>query len=334
MTDVFFVIGAPRSGTTMLKAALNRHSQVVVPPETDFFTLLQRSRSSQIRHWCRIEKVLGVRLGPLAHRLRPGCLARQHFWRMAEAYIARVGKGTVTHFGEKTPDHQRRIPGILKTFPEARFVLIYRDGRDAALSLSKAPWMPHDLYLSFWIWLYFYRIQRRFVLQQSERVFTVRYEDLVQNPVPQLASVLEFLGLQYERQVAEGAGSSGDIPCYSMPYHWRVLQPITPERIGNWSRELSSTQIARLERWGGWALRELGYECMTDGLGMPAPWIAPWVYGRLAATVAKRILQRKVDDWFGTSFYGPNRLTRDLPEPPDESIKEHCVGRVRTISGN
>jgi len=310
----FFIIGAPRSGTTMLMMALNRHSQIVVPPETHFFTLLLRSHRGQLRHWNWIEQDLNIRVNPPTHRIRPGLEAREHFWRLATAYLQQIGKEGVSHFGDKTPDHQLRIPGILRTFPEARFVLIYRDGRDVALSLSKVPWMPKNLDAGFLLWLHYYRIQRRLLQQEPQRVICVRYEDLVRYPEQELSMVLDFVGLPYEAPVATGSGNRQGMLDYEMSFKGSAAEPITADRVGTWRRELPLAAIARLESWGGWALRELHYDCVTDGRKLIPPWHVPWTYGRLGCTVALRTLQRKFDEVFGTCLYHRNRTARDLQQ--------------------
>lgn len=321
--EPFFVIGAPRSGTTMLQLALSRHSRIVIPPETAFFTLLKRSWRGQSRHWTWVEKDLQVRVDPPGHRIRPGPVARGHFCRVADAYLERLGRETVTHFGEKTPEHQRRIPGILRTFPEAKFVLIYRDGRDVAASLTKLSWMPSDLYVAFFVWLHYYRIQRRLLQREPQRVICVRYEDLVRNPSAELRLILGFLGLDYEPQVAEGSGNHDGVTQCELTHKARALQAISPDRIGIWRHELPEKKIARLERWGGWALHELGYECVTDGRSVLPPWHFPVLYSRIATDLAVRTLQRKVDELCGTCFYRPNRIARDLPDP-EPFIKVSC----------
>lgn len=320
----FFIIGAPRSGTTMLQLALARHSRVAIPPETHFFTLLLRSFRGQQRHWKRIEKYLRIQLDSPTRRIRPGVEAREHFGRLAKSYLDRMRHLGITHFGEKSPEHQLRIPQILETFPQARFVLIYRDGRDVALSLRKVEWMPNDLYVNFLVWLRYYRIQRRFLQQEPQRVICVRYEDLVQNPKAELRPILEFLGLDYEPQVAEGSGNRAGVRDDEMSYKRRALEPISSNRIGTWTRELTRKEIARLERWGGWALRELHYDCPTEPHGVVLPWYVPWAYGRVATTVGVRTLQRKLDEWLGTSFYWPNQIARDIPPPeplPERSLE-------------
>lgn len=303
----FFVIGAPRSGTTMLQLSLARHTRVVMPPETHFFTLVHRSRRGQKRHWERIERGLQVRVDRPACRIRPGPLARLYFSKFAEAYIDKVNSPNASHFGEKSPEHQLRIPSITKSFPDAKFILIYRDGRDVARSLCKVSWMPNNLYVNFSIWLHYFHIQRRFLQREPHRVICVCYEDLVRNPQRELSTIIEFLGLDYEPAMAEGSGDCGIVRHDELPHKSRALEPISTGRIGTWRRELTHREIARLERWGGWALRELHYECVTKCQRFLPPWHFPNLYGRLAFEAAIRMVKRKTDDLFGTCFYWPNR---------------------------
>ena len=296
----------------MLQLALSRHSRVAIPPETAFFTMLKRSRRGQRRHWHCIENDLGIQVDPPSHRIVPGEHAGEHFWRIGRAYLDRLGQPGVTHFGEKSPQHQRRVPAILKTFPEAKLVLIYRDGRDVALSLTKLSWMPKNLYVNFFVWLHYYRIQRCLLQQQTQRIYCVRYEDLVHDPEAELKPLLDFLGLNYEPQVAVGSGNRDGVPNFEMSYKGRALEPISKSRIGIWRRELSHKEITRLERWGGRALRDLHYECTTDCTKRLPPWHYPALYSRIGFELTIRTAQRKLDEWFGTSLYRPNRIARDF----------------------
>lgn len=325
----FFIVGAPRSGTTMLQMALNRHSRIVIPPETGFFTLVKRSRRGQRRHWSKLASMLGICVDPPDRRIHPGDTAREHFCRIAAAYVHKLGKPNVTHFGEKTPEHMRRLREIIDTFPESKIVVIYRDGRDVALSLTKVDWMPSDIYLNFFVWLYYYRIQRRFLRMHPFRAICVRYEDLVVRPEHSLSIVLDFLGLPYEKEVAEGSGNQDGLPEHHRSFNGRALERISSTRVGNWRRELSPGVIARLERWGGWALRELQYECITDESTRLPLWHYPNLCNRIAFEVLKRECQRRCDEVFNTSFYSGYRVAATLPvsTSPYENVMSDAPGR-------
>src|SRR5262245_27843931 len=69
--EKFFIVGCPRSGTTMVQQALNRHSQVAIPPETKFFfSFFGHSRARQLRHIDRLNEDLRIRLPRPAARVR------------------------------------------------------------------------------------------------------------------------------------------------------------------------------------------------------------------------------------------------------------------------
>ena len=262
----FFIVGCPRSGTTMVQQALNRHSRVAIPPETKFFfSFLGHSRRQQLRHIERLDADLGVRLPRPAARVRSAADARAFYEVMARQYVERLGKGGGVVFGEKTPEHTGHLPRVRRLFPEAKVVVLERDGRDVAASLSHMPWASPDLYVNFAVWLYYQRVLRGARQRGWPNLHFVRYEDVVADPEKALAGILEFLRLPYEPQVARGWGNTEGVPEREYPWKRRALEKITTDRVGAFRQELSLDQVAILERLGGPALRALGCELLTDG---------------------------------------------------------------------
>src|ERR1019366_3077340 len=86
----FFILGCPRSGTTMLQQALNRHSRIVIPPETKFFfSFFGQSKKRQARHLKRISADLGIDLPAPSRRICSVEDGRDFFEAMASQYISR-----------------------------------------------------------------------------------------------------------------------------------------------------------------------------------------------------------------------------------------------------
>lgn len=268
----FFIVGCPRSGTTMVQQALNRHSQVVIPPETKFFfSFLGHPREGQLRHLDRLDADLGVRLPRPAARVSGADEARALYEEMARQYVARRGKPGVTCFGEKTPEHTGHLASIRGLFPDAKVVVLYRDGRDVALSLSKVPWMSPDLYVNFLVWLYYDRLVRAEMARGGPGLYFARYEDIVADPRGELGAILNFLGLPDEPAVADGWGNKEGIPEREYAWKSRALERITAARVGLFRRDLTAAQVGALERLGGGALAAHGYELLTDGKAPLSP---------------------------------------------------------------
>jgi Sulfotransferase family len=262
----FFILGCPRSGTTMLQQALNRHSRIVIPPETKFFfSFLGHSRRRQLNHLERLNRDLQIQLPVPRRRIKTDTEARDFFELIARLYLERLGRTDALYFGEKTPEHTGRLWKITRVVPEAKIIFIYRDGRDVALSLTKVPWMHKDLYVNFTIWLYYYRILCRARRDPNLDLLCVKYEELATNPALELRKILDFLGLAYEPAVAEEYGNSEGIPPREYSWKARALERITPDRIGLWRQELPVNQINALEGLGQSSLESLGYPLTTGG---------------------------------------------------------------------
>src|SRR5207247_1101665 len=124
----------------MLQQALNRHSKIVIPPETKFFfSFLGHSKRTQLRHLRRLNTDLQIDLPLPPKRIRSTWDAGAFYEQMARLYVERLRRADVVYFGEKTPEHTGQLPRIQAVFPDAKIIFLYRDGRDVALSLTKVP---------------------------------------------------------------------------------------------------------------------------------------------------------------------------------------------------
>jgi hypothetical protein len=284
-----FIVGCPRSGTTLLQQALHRHSQILFPPETSFLFLLGFPRWEQRAHWRRLQRDLGIALPFPSRGIQEAADLRRCYEQIATLYTQKMGRAQVVYFGEKSPEHQLRLELLRELFPQAKVLLIYRDGRDVALSLSRMSWWAPDVELGFALWLHYYRIQKEVSGWRWPGLRLVRYEQLVQEPEQELRQILAFLELPYEPQVLTGTGSRQVLTSREVAWKARSLEQISAARVGLWRRELSAAQLALLERWGGWALQELGYPLHTAN-PLPPPW---WFYPKLFLKMAAWLLRQR-----------------------------------------
>ena len=317
-----FIVGCPRSGTTLVQQALNRHSQIVIPPETKyFFSFLGHSRECQHRHIDRLNADLHIGLPKPPARIRSGSEASIFFDHMAKLYLEKLGKTNVTYFGEKSNEHTGSLVRIRRQFPEAKLVVLYRDGRDVATSLTHVPWMSKDLYVNFVVWLYYNRIVQDARSRPLSNACFLRYEDVVTAPEKTFRQVLDFLDLPYQAAVADGYGNREGIPAREYPWKARALEKITTERIGSFRQELSPEQIARLERLGGRALSALGYELITNGKAALSLVFMLRLARGLARLVYELPWHSLVNQFCGNSLFccssRPSRMNYFLPLPSD-----------------
>jgi hypothetical protein len=323
----------------MVQQALNRHSQIAIPPETKFFfSFFGHGRAQQLRHIKRLDADLGICLPRPATRIVTPKAGRAFFNEMAQQYVAKLGKPGVVAFGEKTPEHSGYLPRIRQLFPEARIIVLYRDGRDVAASLSRMPWMSPNLYVNFLVWTYYNWILCRARREGVPNLYFARYESIVADPAEQMASILDFLELPYEPSVAAGCGNKAGIPEREYAWKARALQPITRQRVGVFRRDLTGEQIAFLERLGRMALPALGYELLTDGR-QPLPpgflirlsysvlrfaWGLPW------ASVLKEMLENLVRGSVGGIHFPFDEAESRVKPPRPTAASPRLLPAMRT----
>ena len=280
-----FIVGATRSGTTLLRLMLDAHPDMAIPSETHFIPDLikaYRLESASPERLCEVVTAhrrwgdFHLDARELLERFRsidpinPGDATRAFF----ELYAEREGK---SRWGDKTPGYVREMHRIESVLPEARFVHLVRDGRDVALSVLSMNWGPSTVPEAAFRWKK--RILR--AREQAPRIghyVEIRYEDLVRDTEGTLRRICEFIDLPYDeamlryheraeerlrekaRDLDRGPEKEPQPAEARMASHALATEPPDPERVGRWRTEMSAEDRAVYEELAGDLLADLGYE--------------------------------------------------------------------------
>jgi hypothetical protein len=279
-----FVVGVPRSGTTLLRLMLDAHPQLTIPPETYFLPELLRACKSGGASRERVLEVITATKRWQDFQLEPSRLLRRLPARRPvkgreaarafyAAYAESVGK---PRWGDKTPVYLKSMLAIQKALPEARFIHIIRDGRDVALSVLGLLFGPDSVDEAARRW-------KRKVLRAREQASRlrhyreVRYEDLVADPESTLRSVCEDVELpwdpsmlDYHRHAEQRMRTEirelrplggGTITAEErVRQHELVSRPPSATRAGRWKTDMSPADRQAFESVAGKLLDQLGYE--------------------------------------------------------------------------
>ena len=144
MAPPVIVLGVGRSGTTLLRVMLDRNSELAIPYESFFVPQLahRHGRRPRLEEFLddlgRLRTLYDWGIGPddVRPRLREGMTTREAIAAIFETYAERQGK---PRWGDKTPLYMQQLPLLERLFPDALWVHLVRDGRDAALSFLELP---------------------------------------------------------------------------------------------------------------------------------------------------------------------------------------------------
>lgn len=283
-----FIVGCPRSGTTLLRLMLDAHPDLAIPPETGFLTEIvrmdegSRSQLAAERFWGIItsyhtwgdfaidrddfKRELG-RLHPFS--VQAGL---RLFYRL---YARLHGK---SQWGDKTPVYAHHMLNIHKVLPESYFIHIIRDGRDVALSLRSVWFSPgRDMVTLARKWCDDV-LAARHAGKQCRNYLEIHYEDLVQRTAEVLNEICVFLELTMEASMLDYYVSAprrldelrdqlqpDGVTLITKQVRLRqqrlVQRPPDAERVGRWRKEMQADEVRAFEDVAGGLLKELGYEC-------------------------------------------------------------------------
>ncbi len=237
--DIVFICGALRSGTTLLRLMIDGHPDLDNPGEMDFLFEPPRSASGEpdldsYRRELSLNRVFASRGMTFRDGLGYPDLARDFIGQ-----VRKPGKRLTINVHR----HFDRIPEI---FPDARYIHLLRDPRDAAKSAIGMGWAGNVFHgVDHWI-----KSERDFERLSAkvapERILSLRNEDLIRDPPRELERICEFLGTAYDAEMLNYPSRS-------------TYGPPNVRLIEQWRSELSAREVALVESKVRTMLIERGY---------------------------------------------------------------------------
>ena len=248
-----FIVGLPRSGTTLIAAMLGNHSRIACGPETQFFHKISESKlHSAISDpkWPRkaVEIIMSITLANqkvyelynLSHEDIKDFLSKHKpsirvmLEALTETYAVKLGR---PRWSEKTNNHLLYLELIRKEFPESPVIRIIRDPRDSAISMRKLPWASNSVLANCYILNQLYLKSKSF-FESDNNAITLRYEDLVLNPERELKKICKFIGEEFIPSMLDTRESGKLVSSPNEPWKEEVHKELYTSRRFAWKREL------------------------------------------------------------------------------------------------
>jgi Tfp pilus assembly protein PilF len=239
--EPIFVLGMPRTGTTLVERILSSHSQVRSAGELGNFAVC-------------LKHAAGTRSPRVLDRETIAAAARADFRALGERYIesTRLITGTKRHFVDKMPLNFFLVGFIALALPSAKIVCVRRGAMDTCLAnyrqLFSADFRyyqyAYDLTDTARYYACFVRLMRRWRRLLGERFFELRYERLVAYPRRETGRLCEHVGLDFEAGCLEFHRNPEPVATASAV---QVRQPLHAKSIGRWhryKRELEPLRVA------------------------------------------------------------------------------------------
>ncbi|MEM8489111.1 MAG: sulfotransferase [Bacteroidota bacterium] len=288
MESPIFIVGANRSGTTLLRLILNAHPHVAIPEEIIYFgsfmagVPIEQWRAPGLSHdaYTRfvtdfVDNKCSVLEGIDRTALKTTILAadQQNFCLPYKMVLEHWASGQAKkRWGEKTPGNLFYADILLAMFPDARFIHLVRDPRAGVSSMMKTTFFPDDIT--------FNAMSRRKFMQKGRAILEdavpasqrmlLRYEDIVTAPEATVRSICTFIGEAFEpamlsfykdasRYMKAEAASS---------FNKAATRPISADMLDKWKKNLADHDVAMIETICKKEMQEFGYDFSGNGLSV------------------------------------------------------------------
>ena len=277
-TAPVFVVGSPRSGTTLLyDMLLSAGGFAVYLGESSIFNLVAprfgdlrrpEHREQMLNAWLgsKLFRISGLNREQIHKQILSECRNAGDFLRLFMDEVAR--QQGAQRWAANTPEEILYLPQIKKTLPNALFIHVIRDGRDVALSLSRKryirpfPWKEKEGLMGagiYWDWIV--QKGRDYGRKLGPDYLEIHFEELLAKPTETLAAIGEFLchDLDYARIRQRALGSVAK-PNTSFKSEESAFNP-----VARWKTQFTPEQLLLFEGLVGDQLTNLGYGLSSAG---------------------------------------------------------------------
>lgn len=287
----FFIIGRPRSGTTLLQLFFDAHPNVQIPSEClhigQLFIhygkikqwdkdLVEKFMQDFYKTWMftfdkfnniQIEKELRENLSVLNYSMVCKIIAKN--------YNSVYNKEELLICGDKNPLYSQMFAGIFPIISNSKFIHLVRDPRDTHISLFNTRFVSPSITYNTRRWLNSVRTLDAYAKVFPNKIYTLRYEDLVEDPEKYLKEICNFLNIPFVPEMLNYLEKKDDITKvafvndnYKEKYHLSVCEKVNNKKVGQYKTRLKPSKIRKAERVAGEWLTRYGYKKQFDKHGL------------------------------------------------------------------
>ena len=256
-----FIVGMPRSGTTLLQGILCNTKRYFPMPETHFFvraTYNLPEKNLTEKHRKRIRRKLIKKLKFKIDQEFPDYLTTQK--DIFEYLVDQFNSENALTFLEKTPRHIFFYSKILEYFSDAKFICMVREPKNVISSqISNSP-KQHKSVIRLSV-LYNKIVTVILKIKEHKNVLLVRYEDLTDQTDLTIEQVCNFLKIPYDAQFIENVTAPPGIvlPHEFWKYKNIYQKTVQKNREDKWQKTLNKNQASTVNFITNSKARQLGY---------------------------------------------------------------------------
>ncbi|MEI6435046.1 MAG: sulfotransferase [Bacteroidota bacterium] len=284
----FFILGRPRSGTTLLKALFDAHPNVKIAPELPvFLTLYQKFKKIAVWDKQAMRSFIDHVFQPAAFNNRklenlkidravftkdimgmPDTSSIQDLlFKINEHSFSFYPKDEVLQIGDKNPVYSVFTKRLIKIFPEARFICITRDYRDNFISVRNLKEIAFEapvLALQIARWRYINRSFIEYCKRFPKQFYLIRYEDMVEKPEESFSALCKFLEIPFCSSVFDFYKKKDEmVETFNNPnllkIHASLMNPVNTGRLGLWREQMTEKETRLADQIAGKTADALKY---------------------------------------------------------------------------
>lgn len=281
----FFILGNPRSGTSLLRIMLDSNPKLVVPPECGLIEWLYASyrnweypvhldafledlyNARKFETWNVSQELLKAEI----LRIKPQTY--QNLCQLIYFTYAKTINKTPDVWGDKNNYFIHRLNKINGIYPNAKYIHLVRDGRDVSVSYREVhtsqykskykPNLPYSIQEIASEWQKnLSNIDLFFKSLPSDRHITIGYEELLKNNDKTLLHISNFLEVPYDKKMRNYHERNKNLliePKETLEWKSKTVQEIDTSRIGRYKEHLLEQEINQFNLIAYQQLIKFGY---------------------------------------------------------------------------
>jgi hypothetical protein len=326
-TPFFFILGRPRSGTTLLSTILDAHLNIIVPFESSIIINLHSkygkitkwnkdilaefyhdlSQQRKFEGWPMKREVLKADILNSPENVTYQELIKTIYLHFKSYYE----KEEIEIIGDKNPIYSFYGKKLLEIFPEAKIIHIIRDYRDNILSIKKVNFEAPVTALLAHRWKIANKKIEKLSKKYPNQYYLLKYEELVSDSEQEIKKICTFLNVSFQESMLNFHQAKDKVlKDFSKKeidkYHSSLYQPINTRKVGIWKKKMRERNVKIADSINQLYAEKYGYEprytISLSSLIISLPWI---IYSHFS------LINRKIVDHL--PFKMKNRIRNKGP---------------------